>query len=659
MEPTGTSSVATARTTPVPVPAPAQTRILCVGDGDLTLSLALVRAYGTKHVRVTASTLLASREDLIKTYSNSEAVLRELDSRGVDIQFGIDATQLHRLFPRNCNSFEWICFSHPHLGLDTLRTLRLDESLHAERHYRLLVHYLWSAKQLGNANIHVCLCGRQAETWRLMTAATAADMLLVGKYDTAAPLHSWMIPSNVVQLGVELHYPAPRRYRNGKLGSKHFLGKFGYQHRLTHPSASTKLPNVDQSHHYVFRSRTQLQKMEGLIIPSSVAPPFVCHVCGATYDSSDHLQIHLTAPALPNDPEGCAIQTMVRNNVKNHANHALDTDFGRSVSKDTTTTTANLVEWSGTVSTSRTGERVRQFLRSAMLLSKKQAEKRITSGCVSLNDVVVRDSSRIVQQNDVLEVRRLCSSLEQHRVDIVHREGDWIVVMKPVGMRTLGSFSEETLESTVSRQLSMAYRSLSKLDMGCAGLCVLTTREPSSGNSGVSLQNVFTALVHGLVESEDTKLYIRSDSSRRWRRGRVQHNENQDGDHGNGLSNSKSEEGEAIRFVCAERTDCDSLQLSTLKIATASHVRVDSICHALRIHGHPVVNDRFCRNEYLELPRSVRNLIKMRLCIACFEVLVDSQRVTIATPERLSSNFWHEHMSNSKGNALRCILQVG
>jgi 23S rRNA-/tRNA-specific pseudouridylate synthase len=623
--------------------AQAPTRILCVGDGDLTLSLALVRAYGTKHLRVTASTLLASRENLIKTYSNSEDVLCELQERGVAIRFGVDATQLHLLFPRN--SFDWICFSHPHLGLDTLRQ---DEAWHAQRHYRLLAHYLWSADQLGDANIHVCLCGKQAETWRLVLAAEATGLELVGTYDTAAPLNSWMIPTEVSQLGVELHYPAPRRYRNGKLGSKHFLGKFGYQHRLTHPSASSKLPNVDQSHHYVFRSNSREVPQYEPIPPS--IPPFQCHVCGATYDSNDHLQLHLTAPALPNDPKADVGPKQARDNPEGHSNHTPHT-IPRSTSNDVM---ATIVEWSGVVSSSVAGQRLRQFLRSTMSLSKKQSENRITSGCVSLNNAIVKDSSRIVRQNDAVEVRQLCYS-EQHRVDIIHREDDWVVVMKLVGMRTLGTFSEETLERTVSRQLNQPYSSLSKLDTGCAGLCVLTKDQPSSGASPPSLKNVFTALVHGNVEAKETTLSMQSGSSRRWKRGRRSLDEVQEGDPDDteDFVPSNAQDEQTIHVSCSERTDGDSVQLSTLKITATSNVRVDAICYALRKQGNPVVNDRFCRNEYLQLPRSIRNLIKMRLCIACFEVSVNSREIKVATPERLSSTYWHEHMVKSMEN--QCV----
>ena len=52
-------------------------KVLTVGDGDLTFSLALKRAY-PQNLTVVASTLLSSREELIRTYSNASNTIDEL-----------------------------------------------------------------------------------------------------------------------------------------------------------------------------------------------------------------------------------------------------------------------------------------------------------------------------------------------------------------------------------------------------------------------------------------------------------------------------------------------------------------------------------------------------------------------------------------------------
>jgi hypothetical protein len=48
-----------------------------------------------------------------------------------------------------------------------------------------------------------------------------------------------------------------------------------------------------------------------------------------------------------------------------------------------------------------------------------------------------------------------------------------VVLCSPVSMRTIGSFDAATLEQSFARQSNCSYKSLSKLDTGCSGLCVL------------------------------------------------------------------------------------------------------------------------------------------------------------------------------------------
>jgi hypothetical protein len=64
-----------------------------------------------------------------------------------------------------------------------------------------------------------------------------------------------------------------------------------------------------------------------------------------------------------------------------------------------------------------------------------------------------------------------------------------VVAFKPVGMRTIGSFSAQTLEMVVSAQTREPFKAVSKLDMGCAGLCVLRR----DGVAVKEVSHVFTA----------------------------------------------------------------------------------------------------------------------------------------------------------------------
>jgi hypothetical protein len=360
-------------------------RILTVGDGDLTLSLAIARAYGNNdQILVSASTLEPCPEDLLQAYPN--AVVAELQESGVPVLYGVDATRLH-CSPRLASPFlpstqhqqqkqknlkEWdvIVFHHPHLGLSLLK--EQDEEQHARRHHVLLSHYLNSACRVlaakgdfefhskateenksehdtGNGDrrlregglVHVCLCGTQAETWRLVEAAQRQGLRLLRTMPTTEAFHHiWENPSpnEASALGVlddalcqanddqsmwnvypsQPGFAAPRRYRNGKLGSRHFLGKYGYRHRRTegqeYQGNSTDM-NVSGSMHYVFCRNGEvadLHRGEGTATATTttktpgtlgeehpISSPYTCTVCDLQLESLDALHQHTLAPALP------------------------------------------------------------------------------------------------------------------------------------------------------------------------------------------------------------------------------------------------------------------------------------------------------------------------------------------------------------------------
>ena len=336
-------------------------RILTVGDGDLSLSLALIRAYGSSQIDLVASTLVPCRQELCQTYPHAAQVLRELteeEQHRVPVLYGVDATQLHRnrdLLSNGEEGWNVILFHHPHLGLDTLRT-RSSEEYHAHRHFVLLCHYFWSARNLlllqqksnhqgtRGSSIHVCLCQNQPQTWRVQEAAERQGLRLC--HDKPIPTSNprWLCPSlswplsslkqddddNVEQqqqrqqqpltlLPVQPHYPAPRRFRNGKLGSKHVMGKYGYRHQRTHGSLVNGGGDihVDGSLHYFFAIDPSTTTINPFVRPNNNntdAPQqqqqqqqlndddaWTCLVCGSVFESKDVLEQHMRQPALP-DP---------------------------------------------------------------------------------------------------------------------------------------------------------------------------------------------------------------------------------------------------------------------------------------------------------------------------------------------------------------------
>ena len=67
------------------------------------------------------------------------------------------------------------------------------------------------------------------------------------------------------------------------------------------------------------------------------------------------------------------------------------------------------------------------------------------------------------------------------------------------------------------------------------------------------------------------------------------------------------------------------------------------------------VGDKYCKQEYLKLKRSIRNRIKDKLCVGCYQVDLDGQRVQMPRPDKLSANYWetnfhHDPRPNDEQN---------
>ncbi|EOD19429.1 hypothetical protein EMIHUDRAFT_208952 [Emiliania huxleyi CCMP1516] len=219
-------------------------RILTVGDGDLSYSLALQRAFGAD-VSLVATTLPAA-DELCATYRNTGKILAELAERGATVLHGIDATRL----PLTLGRFAHVVFCHPHLGLSDL----IDEAAHAQRHSVLVAHFLDSAAALLEASgtIHLTLCGSQPRTWAVDEHAARLGLDIVQRAPPATPSCFWPPPScggsgettpPPTALAPEPGWAAPRKFRSGSLGSRHWLGRFGYEHRRCEGDADMHVEN--------------------------------------------------------------------------------------------------------------------------------------------------------------------------------------------------------------------------------------------------------------------------------------------------------------------------------------------------------------------------------------------------------------------------------
>jgi hypothetical protein len=171
-------------------------------------------------------------------------------------------------------------------------------------------------------------------------------------------------------------------------------------------------------------------------------------------------------------------------------------------------------------------------------------------------------------------------------------------------------------------------------------------------------------------------MYLAIESMRRWRKGGNNHKDSlaevtvssQQLSSGNNRLDSNVEMkgdtsescdggGESAALYVLEKTrhGAETPALSTVRIVTSSKSGglCSAICFLLRKRGHPVVNDRLCCREYLTLPRSMRNVIKNRLCISCYNVefhVNDDKQVTnvsLEIHERLRALHWQKHCDAS------------
>jgi hypothetical protein len=341
--------------------------------------------------------------------------------------------------------------------------------------------------------------------------------------------------------------------------------------------------------------------------------------------------------------------------------------------------------------------------------SKREWQHWIQSGMVTVNGTVAFDDGRVLQTGWIVSVETTSNTTKgqsrqsRSRVEIVDtwRWNDsvtdgtcrqWFVVWKPAGMRTIGNFAESTLEQIFTRQQQeqnvsstnyVFYRSLSKLDTGCRGLCVLEEQNQDgcrTSKTAMRLTQTFTGLVHGLVPDDwdqGVTMVFATNEIRRWKK-------RQD----SSPRESTVEGALEARVQCIERSwnhprenpgsNVPALSTVTIKMTTTRTTANETFCsgiapiitHHLRKHvppGYPVVGDRFVStNEYLLLPRAVRNRIKHRLCMGCTEVTIivsgDDQtpetteegqgknvfHTKVSIPERWSAHYWREFCMNSQ-----------
>eukprot|EP01082_Thalassiosira_pseudonana_P013698 g12069.t1.1.5e17418b g12069 g12069.t1 contig6:1154214-1155773(-) len=491
---------------------------------------------------------------------------------------------------------------------------------------------------------------------------------------------------------------------SSRLGSRHFLARYGYLHRRTEGDrfvGNDKDINVLQSINFVFSKNDEVVKSD----EECNGKGHKCRICMSEFDGKKELDDHLASPALPDIVTGVyesTSDTVIRAKAKKLDKTSSDSNIASEPPpvepidfKDATI----LIE--GTVGEEFADSkrlkwlcRQQNFALSKFIRSKSQCEDAIKNGRVFVNRCVVMDSSRIVRENDVItlvEEYALVStstnninandndSNSSEKVKVVkelliNKDVTLVVVHKPVGMRCVGSFSHTTLEMITKRQYEtirgvngLSCNVISKLDTGSAGLCLLTVSSSTVDNGildSVKAVYTFTVLVHGCPENWKSGVYskVPSSSNRLWKRQK------------NGSDNGVDETSDPIATTSEKLCLDDALFIQCLdtqqiptddgehhnKISTltvqSSHDDgrlANTISYVLRKLGYPVVNDRFAKREGSSLPRRMRNLMKQKVCIGCYRVDIQLNEsistVEVASHNRTQCKYWRDVLGLQSG----------
>mmetsp|Transcript_27509 Transcript_27509/g.66845 ORF Transcript_27509/g.66845 Transcript_27509/m.66845 type:complete len:451 (-) Transcript_27509:545-1897(-) len=420
-------------------------------------------------------------------------------------------------------------------------------------------------------------------------------------------------------------YAAPRRYRFGKLGSRHVLGKFGYRHRRTEGElykGRANDTNVAGSMHYLFRA----QSGSNSVMDGTDIPKHACKICRTPFSSEKELEEHMRAPAVPDTTSTTIVQTVQPNQKALSVQD--DQEIMRPIS---CTTNADGSETSLVVEKGCDGKRLRWFIQHGIEgLSKKQAKVAIQGSQVFVNDSVALDASRVLTFGDVVLVKSIqpASSSSAPEIEILYRKDPILVAFKPSGVRTKGQFPG-TLEASIEQQEGHRYDALSKLDSFCPGLCALI-RSDCGLQPPPAISHSMTALVFKAVpESWKPHREVTITVEPQWKK----------------RKRKMTPQSVPLKLMPLGTTKEreDSMQLTTIRLETGTACSTSSICQYLRNESHGVVGDSNCRQEYLKVRRSIRNRIKDKMCIGCYRVEINGMEINCEVPEKLLWSFWDAH----------------
>jgi hypothetical protein len=511
-----------------------------------------------------------------------------------------------------------------------------------------------------------------------------------------SPISSWLFrDGQEFKLAeVETRYRAKRKFRNGKLGSKHFLSRYGYMHRRTEGElfrGNDREMNVQQSLNFLFAPPTS---DASTLEFDGASDDLKCGICKMVFESKHVLERHLDNPALPDIHTGRFVTKIptggsaVEENPLQSAKKEQRDEYA-SIQPINISDATILAE--ATIEKEFHSTRIKWLCRqhgfplSKFIKSKRQSEEAIKEGRIFINRQVAMDTGRIVHENDVVSLveeyvkhnnTKRASTMSDDdlasgvrivkTISAGHTDApSLIVTYKPVGIRCVGQFSSDTLEMIIKKHLEHTHKEeeihcqpVSKIDTGCAGLCVLRV----GGSNIPKITYTFTTLVHGSPDdSWKSGVYVNvpKSSVRNWKRQKNSSDDEATNDSAPTMTQIGLDLDNALLIQCVDSYNIvvdggvDNV-ISTLTVRSSHDDGrlANVISFTLRKLGYPVVNDRFAKRESSSLPRRMKNLLKQKVCIGCYridicdEVSKHNQAVSIEPHKRTQCKFWKDQLEN-------------
>lgn len=572
-------------------------RVLCVGDGDLSFSGALARAYGGADVLVVGAVLEPSLAALRKAHP------RASPPEGVAVVYGVDAASSLAAALELAGRFDAAVFNLPHLGDAALAADHEGHAAHNARHRCLLAHFAAVAREAlvpGTGVASLALVGRQPERWEVHESFERLGFVALEGGGSGVGVPGL---EGVKLTEARPEWSATKRWADGEA---HWAARYGYAPARHRTDAKMRVAGVRS---LAFRA----PPAGGW--PALEEEPLTCAVCRIAFASEDALATHVARLATPDPPATC--ETCGRRFA---SEYALRMHLGSGAHEQARSKRETVLETEEeepdddgppetvrqeVVGADAAGARLVKWVRAGPLGaaggSKAAWKRALAAGGVTVNGARAEET-RLLRAGDVVALTsraerllRVPVAAHAEEIRVLHAAGDLVVVWKPTGMRCRGAHAG-TLESTLKEQLGLGElpTSLSRIEIGCPGVCAVALRSAGAVACANKLEHTFRAIVRGRPEPDALA-------------------------------------GTARLTVLRVAGDVGEVELET----PGGHCGrcCGTLCAALREAGHAVVGDRFARGE----SRAAGGGMLGRLQMACTRVRGAGLDVAADPPTRFAA----------------------